>query len=84
MRRENMRALAVERQGVDAGDGRDGQNVIEMGEERAAAGRLPFERFAERIRPLGWHIEYLVHVHEFDDLETLDDARRLVDLVVAA
>ncbi len=45
-----MRALAVERQGVDAGDGRDGQNVIEMGEERAAAGRLPFERFAERFR----------------------------------
>jgi 2-pyrone-4,6-dicarboxylate lactonase len=25
-------------------------------------------RIAARIRPLGWHIEFLVHVHEFADL----------------
>jgi predicted TIM-barrel fold metal-dependent hydrolase len=40
------------------------------------------ERMAARIRPLGWHLELLVHVHEFEDLP-----RRLgalgVDVVVA-
>jgi 2-pyrone-4,6-dicarboxylate lactonase len=40
------------------------------------------ERIAARIHPLGWHIEFLVHVHEFEDLP-----RRFgglgVDVVVA-
>lgn len=49
-------------------------------------GGMPFasfaevERFAERIRPMGWHIEYLVHVHEFPELDVL--ARMPVDAVV--
>lgn len=49
-------------------------------------GGMPFasfsevERFADRIRPLGWHIEYLVHVHDFPDLQAL--ARMPVDAVI--
>jgi 2-pyrone-4,6-dicarboxylate lactonase len=37
-------------------------------------GGMPFEdinavrRFTERIKYLGWHLELLIHVHEFDDL----------------
>jgi 2-pyrone-4,6-dicarboxylate lactonase len=49
-------------------------------------GGMPFdsfddvERFASRIAPLGWHIEYLVHVHDFPDLDAL--AHMPVDAVV--
>jgi 2-pyrone-4,6-dicarboxylate lactonase len=37
-------------------------------------GGMPFDgigavrKFTERIKDLGWHLELLVHVHEFDDL----------------
>jgi len=40
-------------------------------------GGMPFdsfadvERFAARVVPMGWHIEYLVHVHDFPDLDVL-------------
>jgi 2-pyrone-4,6-dicarboxylate lactonase len=40
-------------------------------------GGMPFdsfadvEKFAARIVPMGWHIEYLVHVHNFPDLDVL-------------
>lgn len=38
-------------------------------------------RFADRLRPLGWHIELLIHVHEMDD--HIADIRRLpVDVSV--
>lgn len=31
-----------------------------------------FCRFAERLKPIGWHLELLIHVHEFPDIrETL-------------
>jgi len=49
-------------------------------------GGMPFdsfgevEAFARRIEPMGWHIEYLVHVHEFPELEVL--GRLPVDSVV--
>jgi predicted TIM-barrel fold metal-dependent hydrolase len=49
-------------------------------------GGMPFdtfddvEAFAARIEPMGWHIEYLVHVHEFAELDAL--ARIPVDAVV--
>lgn len=49
-------------------------------------GGMPFEslsdveRFAARLTPLGWHIEYLVHVHEFEPLDRL--ANMPVDAVV--
>lgn len=31
--------------------------------------------FAQRLKPLGWHVELLLHVHEIDDV--VDDIRRL-------
>ncbi|MEM9681819.1 MAG: amidohydrolase family protein [Pseudomonadota bacterium] len=40
-------------------------------------GGMPFdsfadvEKFADRVVPMGWHIEYLVHVHDFPDLDVL-------------
>ena len=49
-------------------------------------GGMPFEsfddveRFASRIAPMAWHIEYLVHVHDFPELDAL--ARMPVDAVV--
>jgi 2-pyrone-4,6-dicarboxylate lactonase len=27
--------------------------------------------FAERLAPMGWHVEYLVHVHDFPELDAL-------------
>jgi predicted TIM-barrel fold metal-dependent hydrolase len=49
-------------------------------------GGMPFDslgdvgRFAERLAPLGWHVEYLVHVHDFPEIDAL--ARMPVDTVV--
>lgn len=38
-------------------------------------------QFAERLKPLGWHIELLLHVHQMDDV--VDEIRRLpVDISV--
>jgi 2-pyrone-4,6-dicarboxylate lactonase len=36
--------------------------------------------FAERLAPMGWHVEYLVHVHDFPELDAL--ASMPVDTVV--
>jgi len=43
-------------------------------------GGMPFEdiravqKFTDRIKHLGWHLELLVHVHEFDDLRATMNA----------
>ena len=45
-------------------------NIVDV---REGKGQLPVERIAklaERIKPLGWHIEFLMHVDEFPDLDT--------------
>jgi len=45
-------------------------NIVDL---REGKGQLPVERIAklaERIKPLGWHIEFLMHVDEFPDLDT--------------
>lgn len=40
-------------------------------------GGMPFDsmaqvrRFSERLAPLGWHLEVLIHVNEFDDLDAV-------------
>lgn len=50
-------------------------------------GGMPFDRmddvhrFAERLRPMGWHIEVLIHVSEFPDLKNTLSAIP-VDVVV--
>ncbi len=53
----------------------------------ADPGGNPFASFgeiaalAERLKPMGWHVEFLLHVHQLDDV--LADLRRLpVDIVV--
>jgi 2-pyrone-4,6-dicarboxylate lactonase len=45
-------------------------NIVDLKEGK---GQLPMDtlrRLAERVRPLGWHIELLMHVDEFPDLDT--------------
>jgi predicted TIM-barrel fold metal-dependent hydrolase len=44
-------------------------NIVDVVEDK---GKLPLallERLAARIRPLGWHIELLLHADEFPDLD---------------
>jgi 2-pyrone-4,6-dicarboxylate lactonase len=44
-------------------------NIVDL---RDGKGQLPaerIERLAARIRPFGWHIEFLMHVDEFPDLD---------------
>jgi len=44
-------------------------NIVDV---REAKGQLPIERIAklaDRIKPFGWHIEFLMHVDEFPDLD---------------
>jgi 2-pyrone-4,6-dicarboxylate lactonase len=46
-------------------------NIVDTSENK---GVMPIERMralAERIAPLGWHIELLAHVNEFPDLDLL-------------
>ena len=48
-------------------------NIVDVKEGK---GRLPLEllaALAAKIRPLGWHLEFLMHVDEFPDLDALLD-----------
>jgi 2-pyrone-4,6-dicarboxylate lactonase len=45
-------------------------NIVDV---REGKGRLPVERVARlaaRIKPFGWHIEFLMHVDEFPEIDT--------------
>jgi predicted TIM-barrel fold metal-dependent hydrolase len=45
-------------------------NIVDVKPEEK--GRLPIatvRRMAERVKPLGWHVQFLVHVDEFPDLD---------------
>ena len=84
----NLRAVAA----VDAGIGDaaladlHARGVRGIRVNLVDKGGMPFdsfaevERFADRIKAMGWHIEYLVHVHDFADLDVL--ARMPVDAVI--
>jgi predicted TIM-barrel fold metal-dependent hydrolase len=53
------------------------QNIVDL---KDGKGVLPLEdlrKLAEKIAPLGWHVEFLLHVDEFPDLE-----RQLADFPV--
>lgn len=55
-------------------------NIVDL---RDGKGKLPIERItwlADRIKPFGWHIEFLMHVDEFPDLDRMLD-RLPVDVV---
>jgi 2-pyrone-4,6-dicarboxylate lactonase len=46
-------------------------NIVDV---RTGKGQLPMERIvklADRIKPLGWHIEFLMHVDEFPDMDIM-------------
>lgn len=84
----NLRAVAA----VDAGITDEQLRALDAAGVRGIRvnlvdkGGMPFdsfgdvEPFAARIAPMGWHIEYLVHVHAFPELDAL--ARMPVDAVV--
>ncbi|OGA51730.1 MAG: GntR family transcriptional regulator [Betaproteobacteria bacterium RIFCSPLOWO2_12_FULL_62_13] len=45
-------------------------NIVDVKERKP--GTLPLDslkRLAQRIKPLGWHVEFLMHVDEFPDLD---------------
>jgi 2-pyrone-4,6-dicarboxylate lactonase len=45
-------------------------NIVDV---REGKGQLPVERvarLADRIKPFGWHIEFLMHVDEFPEIDT--------------
>jgi 2-pyrone-4,6-dicarboxylate lactonase len=47
-------------------------NIVDVKDRKA--GTLPLDmltRLARRIRPLGWHMEFLMHVDEFPDFDRL-------------
>jgi 2-pyrone-4,6-dicarboxylate lactonase len=55
-------------------------NIVDL---RDGKGQLPVERIvrlADRIRPFGWHIEFLMHVDAFPDLDRMLE-RLPVDVV---
>jgi predicted TIM-barrel fold metal-dependent hydrolase len=55
-------------------------NIVDV---REGKGQLPIERItrlAEQIKPFGWHIEFLMHVDEFPQIDTTF-ARLPVDVV---
>ena len=61
---ERMHALGV--RGVRC-------NIVDIKEGK---GRLPIEMLkalADKVRPLGWHLEFLMHVDEFPDLDNMLD-----------
>ena len=47
-------------------------NIVDVKPEEK--GKLPIEtvrRMAERVKPLGWHIQFLMHVDEFPELDRM-------------
>jgi 2-pyrone-4,6-dicarboxylate lactonase len=65
-------AAAHELEGMHAAGIRGARlNIVDI---REGKGQLPIERItrlAERIRPFGWHIEFLMHVDEFPQLDVM-------------
>lgn len=46
-------------------------NVVDVAEDKGVIPMAPLKRMAERIRPLGWHVEFLMHADEFPRLDQL-------------
>lgn len=59
---ENMHAAGVRGVRINVVDVAEGKGVIPM---------APLKRLAERIKPFGWHVEFLMHADEFPNLDTL-------------
>jgi predicted TIM-barrel fold metal-dependent hydrolase len=48
-------------------------NVVDTREGKGELTQPRLRKLAERIQPLGWHMEFLAHVNEFPDLDRLFD-----------
>ena len=46
-------------------------NVVDVAEDKGVIPMAPLRRMAERIQPLGWHVEFLMHADEFPRLDHL-------------
>ncbi|MFN7087255.1 MAG: amidohydrolase family protein [Burkholderiales bacterium] len=46
-------------------------NVVDVAEGKGVIPMAPLKRLAARIKPFGWHVEFLMHVDEFPDLDEL-------------
>lgn len=44
-------------------------NIVDVGENKGVLPLGALERMARRIREFGWHMEFLLHVDEFPDLD---------------
>jgi len=53
------------------------QNIVDLKEGKGALPLAGLRKLAQKIRPLGWHVEFLMHVDEFPDLD-----RQLADFPV--
>jgi predicted TIM-barrel fold metal-dependent hydrolase len=78
----NFRGVAVVPDGVSDGELQDLHAAgvrgvrVNVVDTREGKGELPLprlRRLAERVRPLGWHMEFLAHVNEYPDLDRLFD-----------
>jgi predicted TIM-barrel fold metal-dependent hydrolase len=45
-------------------------NVVDVAEDKGVLPIEPIARLASRIRRYGWHVEFLMHVDEFPDLDS--------------
>lgn len=46
-------------------------NVVDVAEDKGVIPMAPLAALANRIRPMGWHVEFLMHADEFPDLDRL-------------
>lgn len=46
-------------------------NVVDVAEAKGVIPMAPLRRMAQRIKPLGWHVEFLMHAEEFPNLDSL-------------
>ena len=48
-------------------------NVVDVATEKGVLPMKNVRRMAERIAPLGWHVQFLMHVDDYPDLEKMFD-----------
>jgi predicted TIM-barrel fold metal-dependent hydrolase len=53
------------------------QNIVDLKDGKGVLPLNELKKLAERIKPFGWHVEFLMHVDEFPDLD-----RQLADFPV--
>ncbi len=44
-------------------------NIVDLKDNKGQLPLAPLRALAQRIKPLGWHVEFLMHVHEFPNLD---------------